>query len=241
MQLPSKTASSQVHLEHAAHFINTEQAWREVEVISPEQRTLIQESGTVVRARTNTLAARVSSKVQAEAATSKARSSFGVRDMVLGMRLMACSDGLLNGPAQRDRSHTLYRTVMLGRTASEIRNMRPREEPELVDRVRTQLAEAPDFPAKVSLLADLDEALERSVAARTALDAALKVEAMAGDTEKAARIELRNALEHAYGRLRSSFPGQRSFVESFFLRREKKKKAADEGVGTKPGQPILGR
>ncbi|EYF00561.1 hypothetical protein [Chondromyces apiculatus] len=223
MQLPSSTASSESHLEYAAHFTGAEEAWRDAEIISAEQRAVIQEVGASVAARAQALKARHSSAELTEGATSRARARFGVRDVVLGMRVMACSDGLLNGPAQRSRDHALYKSVMLGRTASAIKSARPREEPELVERVRTQLAEAPDFTAKAGLLTSLDDALERSFEARDALDLAESAENQAADAEIAARRELRQALDQAYGRLRAAFPGQRDFVESFFLRKTRKK------------------
>jgi len=232
MQLPPSTASSETHLEYTSHFQGAGEAWKDAEIITTEQRAAIQEVSALVQARADALRARLSASEQAAEATSRARARFGVRDVVLDLRVMACSDGLLNGPAQRSRSHELYRSVMLGRTASEITETRPRQQPELVQRMRTQLADAPDFAAKAPLLADLDEALQKSFGARGALDDAEAAENQASDAEIAARLELRRTLEQAYGKLRAAFPGQRDFVESFFPRR-KARRSGEEGEAEK--------
>jgi hypothetical protein len=228
MQLPSNSASSEAHLDYTSHFQGAGEAWQDAETITAEQRAVIQEVSALVQARSDALRTRLAASEQASEATSRARARFGVRDVVLDLRVMACSDGLLNGPAQRSRSHELYRAVMLGRTASEITNARPREEPELVQRVRAQLAAAPDFATKAGLLADLDEALQKSLDTRDALDDAEAAENQAADAELAARLDLRKALEQAYGKLRAAFPGQREFVESFFPRRKTARRSGEE-------------
>ena len=226
MQLPSSTSSSLTHIDYAVYHLGACEAWKDVEIITQDQRAVIAEVITLVAPRADELRARTTAAEQAEEGTSRARARFGVRDVVLDFRVNAASDGLLNGPAQRSRDSALYRTTFLGGTASDITGARPREEPELAKRVRDQLAAGPSFPARDGLVAELGEAITKSVDARDALDAAEDSENQAGDAEITARLALRRALEQSYGKLRAAFPGQRDFVESFFPKRKARGESA---------------
>jgi hypothetical protein len=59
----------------------------------------------------------------------------------------------------------------------------------------------------------------------------------AGDAELLARIGVRTALEQAYGKLRTAFPGQRKLVESFFYRAERQAKKASTDEPSEPAGP----
>jgi hypothetical protein len=48
---------------------------------------------------------------------------------------MSASDALLNGPANRNREHPVYRQVFKEGAASDITGAKLREEPELAQRV----------------------------------------------------------------------------------------------------------
>lgn len=99
--------------------------------------------------------------------------------------------------------------------------------------MRENLSTGPDFPARAGLIADLGEAVTKSTDARTALDAAEGAEALAGNAEMMARLALRETLEKAYGKLRTAFPGERDFVESFFPKRTSSPKPSE----AKKGEP----
>lgn len=75
--------------------------------------------------------------------------------------------------------------------------------------------------------------MSTSVQARNNLDAHVAAENQAVNAELQARLNVRMALEQAYGKLRAAFPGQRAFVESFFLKRKRsddsKKPDVDSG------------
>jgi hypothetical protein len=220
MRLPAPTASSEVHLNYAAHIDGACEAWKDAEIITPEQQATIAEVGDRTRDAADELRVREAAAEEAARATSRARARFGVRDVILDLRVMATSDGVLNGPALRNREHPIYKNVFLGSSPTEITRAKMREEPELVGRVRERLAGVADFPAKGGLVAELDTTLERSITARTALEMAEDAENKAGDAELAARLGLRHAIEQAYGTLRAAFPGRRDFVESFFPKRD---------------------
>lgn len=233
MQLAPMSASSDTHCNYAAHVVGACDAWKDAEIITPDQRTAIAEVLAMVQPRADDLRAKAILAEQAEEATSKARASFGVRDVVLNLRINAASDGLLNGPALRSRDNKLYRTIFLDGTASDITEARRRDKPELAAEVRQNLSTGPDFPARAGLLADLGEAITKSTDARTAMDAAEGAEALAGSAEMMARLSLRETLEKAYGKLRTAFPGQRDFVESFFPKQGSSAKPSE----AKKGQP----
>ncbi|UQA56692.1 hypothetical protein [Polyangium aurulentum] len=77
--------------------------------------------------------------------------------------------------------------------------------------------------------------MQKSLSTRDALDEAEMNENKAVDVELAARLGVRTALEQAYCMLRTAFPGQRRFVESFFLERERASSKA-EGGESKPAE-----
>lgn len=223
MQLPTVTSSSSTHINYASEVLGAAEAWEDAEVIAPEQRAAIVEVIGIVEPASDALQALLDAAEAAEKATSRARARLRVRDVILDLRVNATSDGVLNGPALRSRENTVFRNVMLDRNAGDITEAPMREAPELAGRVHEQLAKAPDFPAKATLLAELGEAVQKSTGARNALGAAEKAKDEAGDREMAARLALRRALEQAYGKLRAAFPGRRDFVESFFPKQKSTK------------------
>lgn len=226
MELPVLTASSNAHCQFAAHVVGACDGWKDAETITLDQRTVIAEVLALVQPRMDDLRAKATTTEQTEEATSMARARFRVRDVVLNRRVNAAGDGLYNGPAQRSRQNKVYRTVFRDGTASDITAARPRDKPELAGEVQQNLSAAPDFPARAGLVADLGDAITKSVAARTALDTAISTEGLAGSAEMMARLELRHALEQAHGKLKTAFPGQRDFVESFFPKRKRSSDAA---------------
>lgn len=233
MQQAPLSASSDAHCAYAAHVVGACDAWKDAETITADQRAAIADVLAMVQPRSDDLRAKANLAKQAEEATSKARACFGVRDVVLNRRVNAASDGLLNGPAQRSHANKQYRTIFRDGTASDITRAKRREKPELAGEVRENLSNGPDFPARAGLVADLGEAVTKSTDARTALDAAEGAEALAGNAEMMSRLALRETLEKAYGKLRTAFPGERDFVESFFPKRSEAKGQSQ----AKKGQP----
>jgi hypothetical protein len=235
------SASSDVHCNYAAHVVGACDAWKDAETITPDQRAVIAEVLAMVQPRADDLRAKATIAEQAEEVTTKARARFGVRDVVLNRRVNAASDGLLNGPAQRNRANKQYRTIFLEGTACGITRAKRRDKPELAGQVRQNLAGGPEFPARAGLLADLGEAVTKSTEARNALDTAEGAEGTAGNVEMMARLALRETLEKAYGKLRTAFPGERDFVESFFPKRPSSPKPsqAKKGEPKAPGEKRL--
>lgn len=220
MQLPAKNASSQAHLDVADHLDGAVEAWRDVEIITQDQQIVVVEVGDLVRGAADGLRARMATTEQAATAASKARARFGVRDVVLDLRVMSTSDGVLNGPALRDRRSPVFKQVFPDGNATEIARAKMREEPDLAGRLHERLGKAADFNGRAALLADLGEAVDKSKAARQVVVDAEEAETRAAEDERLARLELRHALEKGYGKLLSAFPGRKPFVESFFPKRE---------------------
>lgn len=233
MQPAPMSASSEAHCNYAAHVVGACDAWKDAEIITPDQRAVIAEVLAMVQPRADDLRAKATITEQAEEATSKARARFGVRDVVLNLRVNTASDGLLNGPALRNRNNKLYRTIFLDGTACDITGAKRRDKPELAGSMRQNLANGPDFPARAGHLADLGEAITKSVEARNALDTAEGAEGTAGNAEMMARLSLRQTVVQAYGKLLTAFPGQRDFVESFFPKQGSSPKPSE----AKKGEP----
>ena len=218
MKLPGKNASSEAHLEFTAHTEGAVDAWKDNEIIISAQQVVVVEVGARIGASSGALRARMTEREEAARATSKARARFAVRDVVLGLRVNATNDGVLNGPALRNREHPVFKQVFLDGTASDIVRAKPREEPELAGRLHERLGKTDDFPGRAGLLTDLGGAVDKSVVSRQSLLAAEEAESRAKDAERMARITLRLTIEQAYGNLLAAFPGQKSFVETFFPR-----------------------
>ncbi|MRG98132.1 hypothetical protein [Polyangium spumosum] len=231
MQLPDVNASSQVYEKHTDHFRGAAEGWSDAETLTTAQRAAIVEAAAVVSVAADALAGAVVTESASRRSATKLRARYGIRDIILDMRIMGVSDAILNGPAMRSRNNPVYKHVFQEGSAGEITEAKLREEPELADRILERLAGVEEFPGKAAAQAGLAEALQKSLIARDALDEAEMAENKAGDAEIQARLAVRAALEKAYGMLRTAFPGQRKLVESFFLRRERAAKKAAGGSG----------
>ncbi len=234
MELPSVDAGSSVYLKYTDHFEGAVDGWSDAEIITADQRKAIADTGAIVVTASTGLRNAVIARESAERDATKLRARFIIRDIVLDRRIMAASDAVLNGPANRDRNHPVFRTIFQDGTAGDITESKVREEPEIAARMRDRLGEVADFDGKARVEADLDDALAKSFSVRDALDNGESTERKAGDAELQARIAVRTVLEQAYGQLRAAFPGQRKLVESFFYRATRRGKAAktDETSGS---------
>ncbi|MDC3957462.1 hypothetical protein KEG38_26630 [Polyangium jinanense] len=233
MQLPDVNAASDVYEKHTDHFQGAAEGWADAETLTDAQRAAIVEAGAVVSSAADVLAGAVVVERAARRAATKLRARYGIRDVILDLRIMAVSDAIMNGPALRSRNHPIYKHVFQEGSAGEITEAKLREEPELAERILERFAGVEDFPAKAAAQAGLKEALEKSFTIRDALDAAEMAQNKAGDSEIQGRLAVRAALEKAYGMLRAAFPGQRKLVESFFVRRER---GAKKGSGESGGE-----
>jgi hypothetical protein len=216
MQLLGVNASSQLYLTYCDHIEGAVEAWEDAEVLTAAQRQTVREVGDMLRPAVTHLRNALTATESAERIASRARARFNVRDVVLDLRVLATSDAVLNGPAARSREHPLYRQIFRDQTAGDITRVRMRDEPEVVSRMLERMDAATDFDGKAQVRVHLQQALQKSLVARSALDAAEQAERKAGDAELTARLALRTVIEQLYGKLRTAFPGQRDFVESFF-------------------------
>ncbi|MDI3284283.1 hypothetical protein [Polyangium sp. 15x6] len=231
MQLPDVNAASEVYEKHTDHFGGAAEGWGDAETLTAAQRAAIVEAAAVVATAADLLGGAVVIERAARRAATKLRARYGIRDVVLDLRIMGVSDAILNGPAMRSRDNPIYKHVFQEGSAGEITEARIREEPELAERILERFGGIEDFPGKAAAYAGLEQALEKSFTARDALDAAETAQNKAGDAEIQGRLAVRAALEKAYGMLRTAFPGQRKLVESFFLRRERSAKKGAGGSG----------
>jgi hypothetical protein len=216
MQLPSLTASSQAYFLYCDHIDGAVEAWEDAGVLTVRQQQTVREIGEMLRSAVSNLRTAVSATRAAERTANRARARFHVRDVVLDQRVFALSDAVLNGPAGKSREHPIYRQIFRDQTANEITRVRMRDEPEVVVRLLDRLDAAADFEGKAQSRIHLQQALQKSLVARSALDAAEQAERKAADGELTARRLLRTVIEQLYSKLRAVFPGQNDFVESFF-------------------------
>lgn len=221
MQLPSIDASSEVYIEHADHTEGAATAWADSPIITPAQKLVVAEVATLVGTACTGLLNAMLARMNAERAKFKARAKFTVCDVGLDFRLMGAGDAILNGPALREREHTVFQGVFSKQNPGDIARSDPREEPELVQQVVDNINALADFEGKAAVVSNLSAAVSTSVQARDNLDSYVAAENQAANAELQARLNVRVALEQAYGKLRAAFPGQRAFVESFFLKRKR--------------------
>jgi len=231
MRFPPVDASSSTYLAYASYVEGALEGWSQADSITDEQGRVIEQVRQKIIPLVEDLHRKAVAAEAARRATRRARARYSVSDVLLDQRVMATSDAVLNGPAARSRQHAVYQQIFQGVTPGQIADTHPREEPEVVVRLRDRLATAPDFPEKKKLYEDLGVALERSFAARDTLKGAAMVEARAVDEERAARLALRQGIDEAYGSLRAAFAGHRTLVESFFPKDRGTTKAS-KGEGT---------
>lgn len=224
MELPSVDAASSVYFKHTDHFAGAVEGWSDAEILTADQRKVLADAAPIVDTAAVLLRNALTARANAEREVIKLRARFGIRDIILDQRVLATSDGVLNGPALRDRNNPVFRAIFQDGPAGEITEAKVREEPELAARLRDRLTASPDFEGKARIKSDLDDAVTKSLATRDALDTADSNERSAGDAELQARLGVRTALEKVYGMLRTAFPGQRKLVESFFYRAERRGK-----------------
>lgn len=225
MRLPEVAAGDDVYNKYINHFDGAAEAWHDAEILNDDQQKAILAAQALVAKAGAALRTNIVALDQASYSATKLRARFSVRDILLDMRIMAVSDALLNGPAHRDRKSPVYKSVFQEGNAGEITDSKIRDEPEIAQRVSERLGKVAEFDAKSRVKADLDTALQKSFDARDALDDAEMAENQAGDAQIQARLDVRKALEQAYGILRTAFAGQRKLVESFFPRRERASKS----------------
>lgn len=235
MQLPGVNASSHTYLSFAYHVEGAVEAWVDAEIITAAQQQAVLEVGALIASPVTALRAASNAADDAERAATKALARFRVRDVILDMRVMGASDALLNGPALRNRQSLVYKEVFAGDNAGDITRARMREEPEIAKLLASRLAAIDDFDGKATAHANLADAVQKSIAARDASDAAAHAANEAGNVELSARLALRIALDKAYSMLRLAFPGGRDFVESFFPRAERAAKSTPAATEPQEG------
>jgi hypothetical protein len=235
MQLPGVNASSSVYLLFSYHVEGAVDAWSDVEIITADQQKAVADVGALLKPSVVALRVASGASDEAERLATMALARFRVRDVVLDLRIMATSDAVLNGPAMRRRDSPIYREVFAGDNAGDITRARMRDEPELAALLMGRLDKVESFDGKAPVQTALADAIQKSVNARDAADAATLIENQAGNAELSARLNLRLALEKAYGLLRAAFPGRRDFVESFFPKVERA--AAKGGESSGGGSP----
>ncbi len=228
MQLPGINASSDTYLDYSDHVEGAAEAWADAEKLTAEERAMVLEVSTLIQPAANKLRGALNATEVAERAAIKARARYKVRDKLLDMGVMGISDAVLNGPAKRSREHAAYVHVFRKETASKITGAAIYDEPEIVGRMLDRYDEIDDFAGKAAARNVCAGALDKSLKARNALDDTESALNKAGDTELAARMALRHAVEQAYGKLRSAFPGRREFVESFFPKQASRKRASSK-------------
>jgi hypothetical protein len=125
----------------------------------------------------------------------------------------------------------VYRFVFDDDNAGAITGAKVRDEPDVAQKMLERYNKADDFSGKQVAGDALATAIVASKTALSGVELTEKAENDAGDDEILARLEVRKALQKAYGMLLAAFPGKKTFVESFFTRRERSAPAAAKVEG----------
>jgi hypothetical protein len=231
MQLPQANAGTDAYLFMTDGVEGAAEAWMDAEILSKAEIQAVTDALAIVAPAGAQLRQAAGVTGEAERAAAKARARFRVRDVILDLKVMGASSALYNGLCGRSYAHPTYRLVFADENASAITGAKLREEPEIAEAMLGRFKKTEDYGGKQAAADELERAIALSVTVRTAVEAAEKAENEAGDDEILARLEVRKALQRAYGMLLAAFPGKKAFVESFFARKEKGGAAAAKVEG----------
>jgi hypothetical protein len=220
LQLPPTSSSVDTLLEYSDKVEDNLAAWADSELLSTTQQEAIQRAIPEIEAVSKRLRINQINQEATERARGRASLRYNVCDKGLDASVVALSDGLLNGPAARNRSDPRFDNVFQGKTASDYTGAPAREEPGLVRGLVERFDKEPDFTGKSTLRARIAASLDKSEGALKTLETSEQAERTASNEELSTYLELRQTLERHYNLLKAVFPGRRDFVEALFPRQQ---------------------
>ena len=235
MKLPAESASSWVHMAFAVFTHSSLIAWAEVDVLAAATRVSLTDFANTLKPTMESLLkeARETQDAQIFARpTAQARQNVALTALNRATKESLQLVTMKLGESSED--HPNVRTF-LPKLTGGITKLPMADRPDAVVRASQRLSGLPDFEGKAQVIARLEAAATN--AERMMDEAAL---AFSGwQTERSEEVmakgKLRLALQSVHGGLINKLPGQREFVESFFLRAGKASEGEDEDGGEEDG------
>jgi len=228
MRLPNETSSSWVHITFAAFAWSSLKAWSEFPDLPDSERKALGDLSTSVKGHIDSLVkeardtqdmilfGRPEAQATQNATLTLLKRRFNEAISILSIRL---GNNSKNHPVVRQFAPSLLATLTGARIS---------QRPGMVVGAAKRLAKGDDFDGRDALVVRLNDAATR---AKAAIDA--NTDAQAGwnqerSEELLAKAKLRLELERVHRQLGAIFPGQRAFVESFFLKGDKPSEGSSE-------------
>jgi len=229
MRLPAESASSWVHLAFAGFTYSSLVAWAEVDVLAAPSRVVLMDFANVLKPAMESLLkearetqdAQIFGRPTAQARQNVALSALKrVTKESLQLVAMKIGEGYEDHPNVR---------TFLPKLTGGITKLPMADRPDAVVRASERLSGLPDFDGKAELIARLEAAATNAERMMEAAALAFSGWQTERSEEVMAKGQLRLTLQSVHGGLGNKFPGQRDFVESFFLRSGKASEGEQDG------------
>ncbi|MDI3286493.1 hypothetical protein [Polyangium sp. 15x6] len=234
MRLPNETASSWVHLTFASFSWSSICAWAEFPDLKHADRVELEKLAASLKTHIDSLLkeARDTQEVQLfgrPSAQAKQNATLVLLKRRVDEALALVTIRLGGGSKKHPAVLSFLPGLLTGFTRAPID-----ERPKRANEAAGRLEAGEDFGERAGLVGKLKDAAERAQKAIDANDGAQMGWSKERSEELVAKGRLRLELERVHRSLGALFPGQRDFVESFFLRGEKPSEGTteDEATGT---------
>lgn len=240
MRLPNESASSWTHIGFASFTYSSLVAWRDLDVLPADKRVVVSDLADALKGSMDELLkeARETQDAQIFARpTAQAKRNVGL--VALKHALRDALQSVVSKIGLHSTDHPQVR-AFLPKLLGSVTELPVDKRAGEAGRAVTRLRALPDFEGKEALAARLEAAAK--VAGEMVGEAEVTYGAWRQERseEVMAKGKLRLTLETTHRSLGAAFPGQRDFVESFFLRAsgrtsEGGDESADNGGGDNGG------
>lgn len=234
MRLPNETASSWVLLTFASFSWSSLCAWAEVPDLKPADRAEIEKLAHALKIHIDSLLKEARDTQEAQlfgrpSAQAKQNATLVLLKRRVDEALALVTIRLGGGSKKHPAVASFLPGLLTGFSRAPID-----ERPKRANEAAGRLEAGEDFGERAVLVGKLKEAAERAQQAIHGNDGAQMGWSKERSEELVAKGRLRLELERVHRSLGALFPGQRDFVESFFLKGEKPSEGTseDEATGT---------
>jgi hypothetical protein len=232
VKLPGESSSSWNHISFAIFTWASLQAWSELEELTEEERKVLGDLATEVRSQIDELlreARETQDVVLFQRPLAKARRNVAL--VLLKKRLakaLALVVTFIGGGSNEHPKVRRFLPNLLGGITGAKAGERPRL---ITDAASRLTAIEGDLPGREDLVTALNDAGTRATDAIAAAQTAYDAWRTERSEELVEKGKLRLSLQRMHNLLGAQFPGQRAFVESFFLKGSKSSEGDDEEEG----------
>ncbi|TKC95703.1 hypothetical protein [Polyangium fumosum] len=234
MRLPNETASSWVHLVFASFSWSSLCAWAEFPDLKPTERAEIEKLSVSLKTHLDALLKEARDTQEAQlfgrpSAQAKQNATLVLLKRRIDEALALVTIRLGAGSKKHPAVLSFLPGLLTGFSRAPID-----KRPKLANEAAGRLEAGEDFGERAVLVGKLKDAADRAQHAIHTNDSAQMGWSKERSEELVAKGRLRLELERIHRSLGALFPGQRDFVESFFLRGEKPSEGTgeDEAAGT---------